>query len=347
MVVIRKKGITMFGRPASAISRVFLPLILGLVLIVPVLLVVPAAGADGIAALYPGDVGIESHPDVIFVETFDEATLTDLFNRWTDILNGSVMSFSSDAPAGSPNSRSLNIPWAGGGVNNGGHLYKRLSPGVEDSLYVRYYIKYPTSGRYHHTGIWVGGYNPPLAWPNPQAGTKPVGHDRFSAAAEQNNVTFRFDHYDYWMNMHVSGDGRYWGNFLLDDPAVQAKAGQWTCVEHMVRLNNPVTASNGEHAIWLDGAKVSHLGQGSPNGRWSGGIFTQDPSGGPFEGFRWRSDSSLKLNWIWLQNYSPDDPPGFTQDMKFDHVVVATSYIGCLAARDTIPPAPPTGLVVK
>jgi hypothetical protein len=27
--------------------------------------------------------------------------------------------------------------------------YKRLSPGVDDRLYVRYYIKYPTSGRYH------------------------------------------------------------------------------------------------------------------------------------------------------------------------------------------------------
>ena len=43
------------------------------------------------------------------------------------------------------------------------------------------------------------------------------------------------------------------------------------CVEHMVKLNNPVTASNGEHAIWLDGVKVSHLGQGFPNGSWTGG----------------------------------------------------------------------------
>ncbi|PYM22822.1 MAG: hypothetical protein DME12_17385 [Candidatus Rokuibacteriota bacterium] len=349
MVVIRKKGITMRCTPASAIRRVVLLRTLGLVLTVCVLHVAPDASADGIAALYPGDVGIENHPDVIFVEKFEEATLTELFNRWTDILNGSVMSFSSDVPAGSSGRHSLNIPWAGGGVNDGGHLYKRLSPGVDDRLYVRYYIKYPASGRYHHTGIWVGGYNPPLSWPNPQAGVKPVGHDRFSAAAEQNNVTYRLDHYDYWMDMRVSRDGRYWGNFLLDDPAVQAKAGQWTCVEHMVRLNNPISASNGEHAIWLDGVKVSHLGHGFPNGRWSGGIFTQDPSGSPFEGFRWRSDSSLNLNWIWLQNYSPDDPPGFKQDMKFDHVVVAKSYIGCLpsGSPDTAPPAAPTGLIVK
>jgi len=52
---------------------------------------------------------------VILVEKFEEATLTELFNRWTDILNGPAMSFSSDVPAGSPGSRSLNIPWVGGG----------------------------------------------------------------------------------------------------------------------------------------------------------------------------------------------------------------------------------------
>src|SRR5437762_11328656 len=96
-----------------------LSLTLGLILTVAPLLVVLAADADGIAALYPGDVGIENHPDVILVEKFEEATLTDLFNRWTDILNGSAMSFSSDVPVGSPGSRSLNIPWVGGGVNNG------------------------------------------------------------------------------------------------------------------------------------------------------------------------------------------------------------------------------------
>src|SRR5204863_114512 len=100
-----------------------------------------------IAALYPGDEGIENHPDVIFVGKFEEATLTELFNRWTDILNGSVMSLSSDVPAGGSGRHSLIIPWAGGGVNDGGHLYKRLSAGVDGSIYVRYYIKYPESGR--------------------------------------------------------------------------------------------------------------------------------------------------------------------------------------------------------
>src|SRR2546425_6484497 len=104
-----------------------------------------AQATGGIAAFYPGDVGIENDPNVVFVERFEELTLTSLFTKWTDILRGVTMVLSSDVPPGSPGSHSLDIPWVGGGVNNGGHLYKVLSPGVSDTLYVRYYIKYPTS----------------------------------------------------------------------------------------------------------------------------------------------------------------------------------------------------------
>jgi hypothetical protein len=298
----------------------------------------------GIAASYPGDVGIENDPNVVFVEKFEESLLTDLFTKWSDILNGAAMTFSTDVVAGSPGSHSLKIPSVGGGVNNGGHLYKLLSPGVNDTLYVRYYIKYPTSGAYVHEGVWMGGHNPPIAWPDPQAGLKPAGNDRFSAAAEQSDDRTHFDHYDYWMNMRVATDGNYWGNTLLNNPNVKVTAGQWACVEQMVKLNNPVTAFNGEHAIWINGVNVSHLGLGFPNGSWNGGNFTQSTSGTPFEGFRWRSDANLNLNWIWLQNYSPNDPAGFSGAILFDHVVAAKSYIGCLASGTVRAPAPPANV---
>ncbi len=312
----------------------------------------PATG--GIAARYPGDVGIETDSAVVFVERFDEGSLNNLFVRWTDVSNGSAMSFSSDIPAGSPGPSSLVIPWIGGGASTGGHLYKLLSPGNDDTLYLRFYIKYPTTANYTHTGVWMGGYNPPLSWPNPQAGIKPTGTDRFSGSAEPSNSTSLFDHYDYWMGMHQSADNNYWGNLLLNNPNVKATPGQWMCVEHMIKLNSPVTASNGEHAIWVNGTKVSHLGAGFPNGTWSGGIFTQDPSGSPFPGFQWRSDPALNLNYIWLQNFSPDTSAGGRLDMKFAHLVLARSYVGCLTsnASDTTPPsvsitAPPPGSTVS
>ena len=207
---------------------------------------------------------------------------------------------------------------------------------------MRFYIKYPAVANYTHSGVWMGGYNPPLAWPNPQAGIRPTGADRFSGSAETFAATGQFDHYDYWMGMHQSGDGNYWGNLLLNDPAVRASAGVWTCVEQMIKLNNPVTASNGERTIWLNGVQISHLGPGSPNGTWSGGIFTQTPGGAPFPGFQWRNDASLNLNYIWLQNYSPDLSAG-AQDMKFAHLVAAKSAIGCLVPAppppDTTPPS--------
>jgi hypothetical protein len=70
----------------------------------------------------------------------------------------------------------------------------------------------------------------------------------------------------------------------------------------MVKLNNPVTAFNGEHAIWINGVKVSHLGQGFPERHMERRQLHASASGTPFEGFRWRSDANLNLNWIWLQN---------------------------------------------
>src|SRR4051812_17803188 len=131
---------------------------------------VAAQAQSGLAARYPGDVGIEQDPAVVFVENFEESTVLAVQNRWTDILNGAAMLFSSDVPSGSPGSHSLVIPSVGGGVSNGGHLYRQLTPAVADTLYVRYYIKYPTGGKPTHAGTWVGGHNPPSAWPDPQAG---------------------------------------------------------------------------------------------------------------------------------------------------------------------------------
>jgi hypothetical protein len=303
------------------------------------------AQSSGIAARYPGDIGIESDPAVVFVENFEEASMTEIFNRWGDVKNGPGLLRSSDVPSGSAGSRSLSIPWVGGGVNSGGHLYKVLNPAITDTLHVRYYIKYPSVGNFHHSGIWVGGNNPVSAWPDPKAGVRPTGSDRFIAAAEQSNVTHAFDHYVYFVNMRPDGGGTYWGDFLLNDRSVQAPRDQWVCVEHMVKLNNPVSSANGEHAIWLNGVKVSHLGPGFPTGSWSGGIFTQNAGSTAFEGFQWRSTTALPINWIWLQNYSPDDPAGVSSTIMYDHVVAARSYIGCLDGAGGSPaPAAPTNL---
>jgi hypothetical protein len=203
---------------------------------------------------------------------------------------------------------------------------------------VRYYVNYNSSAQYGHSSVWLGGHNPPLSYPNPQAGIKPSGNDRFFSGVEPNAFdNDRWFPYTYWKDMRQSNDGKYWGNmFLPGNTSLRMARNRWYCVEAMIKLNSPVTDSNGELAMWIDGEKILHLGKGFPNGYWNGGVFTADPSGSPFAGFQWRSDSALNLNWIWLQNYVTGTP----SSIQFDHLVVAKTHVGCLASgsSDVIAP---------
>src|SRR6266571_8847527 len=85
----------------------------------------PATVTDGIAARYPGDVGIETDPDVFFVERFDEGTIASLAARYEDVLNQGDLSFVADVPSGSGASSSL-LMTAVGGVRSGAR-YTRTS----------------------------------------------------------------------------------------------------------------------------------------------------------------------------------------------------------------------------
>lgn len=305
----------------------------------------------GIANKYIGDKGIENDPDVIFAENFEAGTVTDIVTHWTDSQNTAGMSLVSDVPSGSSGTRSLQMTSIGG-TNTGGYLYKKLSTGY-DHIYFRFYIKYASGGTYHHTGGRLGGYNPPTNWPQGGAGIKPTGSDRFSIAAEPNgdfpyttDGSPRFDFYIYWMNMRNSSDGKYWGNDFINDPNIMTVFDKWVCVEVMVKLNNPLSSYNGELAMWIDGKKIIHLGEGFPNGKWAWDSFFPDSSGTPFEGFQWRNVEELKINWVELIHYVTQDSTGYVGRAWFDDVVVATKYIGPINTLTDIP-SPPTGLIIK
>ena len=49
--------------------------------------------------------------------------------------------------------------------------------------------------------------------------------------------------------------------------------------------------------------------------------------GAPFEGFNWRTDPKLNVNFVWLYAYT-QKPAGHRIRVWFDDVVVATEYIG-------------------
>lgn len=278
-----------------------------------------SAWGQGIAQNYPGDTGIQNDPNVVFVEKFDDATLTPVFARWTDVRNGAAMSLVADVPPGSAGTRSLNIDGPGGG----GHLYRPLAAGINDFAYLRYYVKYLSGGNYHHSGGWIGGYNPSTAWPQGGAGIRPTGSDRFSVGLEP-IFNDRLGFYAYWMGMQPDGNGDHWGNIFEPAPALPRDT--WSCVEVMVKLNNPTSSTNGELAYWLNGTKIMHFAAGSPNVTRSGGRWTINPAGTPFPGFQWRNTGALAISWIWFQNYiGTATPPG---TLRYDHIVLAKSYIG-------------------
>ena len=168
--------------------------------------------------------------------------------------------------------------------------------------------------------------------------------------------------YSYWSEMHSwqtpegVSDGRdnpYYGNLFGPVEPLQARRGEWQCVEIMIKLNDP-DERNGEEAFWIDGKLVERYGPGTIEGTWfrdlfrRSGVFNTDPK--PFDGFRWRTTDYVKINTFWLQyylahvfenDYNPHDPDIPYNDtvarVYFDNVVLATEYIGPVV-KDTEKP---------
>jgi len=316
------------------------------------LLVPPMLAEDGLASKYPGDKGIESDPAVVFVESFNAASIEAIAQRWESVENQPALSLSSDVPPASADAKSLLMTHVGG-RGTGAHLYRRLQPGYE-KLYYRYYVKFDRQCAPIHHFFHVGGYNPSTPWPQGGAGERPRGDERFSTGIEPNGEEWRWDYYSYWMEMRGSPPrGQTWGNSFVRDPALKVTRGQWICVELMMQMN-AIGNTDGEMALWIDGQQVRHLGQGFPKGKWvfdkflagegGEGVRWSDekrapetiffPAGGsPFEGFRWRSDEQLNLNFLWLLLYITKAPQDHVSKVWFDNVVVARDYIGPLVAE--------------
>jgi hypothetical protein len=69
------------------------------------------SNAEGVAAKYPGDRGIERDPRVLFAENFETGRIEELARRWDSMSNHErkVMAFSNDVPPSSSGRRSLQM----------------------------------------------------------------------------------------------------------------------------------------------------------------------------------------------------------------------------------------------
>ncbi len=318
------------------------------------------AGTLGLAARYPGDQGIENDSTVVFSENFESITVTDLSQRWTHVNNkdSQVLYIVRDTTAPSVGKYCLRMTGTKG-QNVGGHLWQLLDEGY-DKLYARFYCKFAPDAPYVHHFVHLGGRNPSVTNPYPMggAGNRPTGTDRFSTSMDlvgrsEADPPGAWSFYSYWSEMHSwqtpegESDGRpngFYGNLFGPLELEQARRDQWQCVEIMIKLNDP-EGRDGEEAFWVDGKLVERYGPGTIEGTWfkdrfhRTGSLNTDPQ--PFEGFRWRTNESLKINTFWLQyylahvfenDYNPHDPEISYNDNKaivyFDNVVLATEYIG-------------------
>jgi hypothetical protein len=310
-----------------------------------------ATGAGGtntvgscIACRYPGDVGIDKDPDVVWTENFEEGTVAALLARYED-KKPDGLALDGDVPPNSSGNASGKLTASGAGPN-AVDFFKNLAPGYEE-LFVRYYAKYQAGVEWHHTGVWLAGYNPASNWPNPQAGLKPNGDDRFHVALEpvEQGATPRMDFYNYWMKMHSwmaepSGDTAYYGNSLVHDPGLVAKEA-WQCFEIHVKLNpTPSSGLDAELGLWVDDRAVMEFTDEGPLGYWVRDKFCSDTATGrectdyrpdsPLLlrlDLQYRSTTQLKITAIWPQNYITSGGAG---SVWYDDMVAAKSRVGCI-----------------
>ena len=302
--------------------------------------------ADVLAALYPGDVGLAGDPSVVWTEDFEEGSLAIYQARYDQVQNPGGHTLVPDVPAASRGAASVRLT-AGGAAGSATDFYKSLSPGF-DELYIRYYAKYEAGVTWHHTGVWVGGYDPPMSYPSPMAGLRPNGDDRFSISLEPigAGTNVRLDFYNYWMTMHSwmetpMGSTAYYGNALVHDPSLRAPDDTWFCVELHIKINpDPASAAGAELGLWINDTSVQQFSDTTPLGYWVRDKFCPDAATGtectmyrptsptlePLD-LRFRSVGSLKLNSFWPQNYITEGGAG---NVWYDDMVVATRRVGCI-----------------
>lgn len=290
---------------------------------------------EGIAAMFPGDEGIENHKSVVFTENFEAETLEGILKRWTWNQGGKDHRLSLDTiigPEGTPGNKCLKMNILNGTGGDGSDLRKILDKGHEQ-LFLRFYVKFADDYGYNHHFTSLSGEINPTLWPVGGAGQKPT--DRFGSTIDQlpKNINLTGpDHtppgywmlYSYWPEMRswqtVEGepDGRpnaYYGNNFMPYKPVPVKRGEWQCIEIMIRLNSAPDKADGAHAFWIDGELAGHWDPREENpvkGYWIRENFRHNPDHAdaqPFEGFKWRTledpeqFEQLKINIIRLQNY--------------------------------------------
>ncbi len=282
---------------------------------------------EGIAAKYPGDVGIENDPDVIFADSFESyGQASDLLTKWSNYFQAAQTKIVTDPANVKAGSKALefNLPQQAQELSNG--VQKILTTEL-DVLYLRYYAKLDTSfdvtGSSHNGGgINAHYFNGNQATPGvPANGTNKFlveyecwrGEEQDKSPGALNLYIYhpaqRSNYGDHFFptglvmpNTSIPHD---FGSEFVARPDITPVLGQWYAYELMVKANTP-GLRDGRVTLWLDGKVIAD-----------------------FPNLRLRDVDTLKIDRFNLSFHAGSNTKGPTKKW-YDAVVAAKRYIGPL-----------------
>ncbi len=291
-------------------------------------------GNNGIAARYPGDVGIGSDPAVIFADDFESyANAAGLTSKWNQVFHTPNIRIARESGNFYSGKQALEftVPQQSTEVSN--NLIEHVNP-ARDVLFLRYYAKFDggfnvlgsshngstVSSHYCCPGVPADGYNKFLA------SYDAVREETSTANPGKLNIyIYHPDQRDVWGDhffptgvvipfSHLPFD---FGPEFVSRPDVIPQLGRWYCYELMVKANTP-GQRDGRVAVWLDGKLIAD-----------------------FLNLRLRETTALRIDQFTIDLHVRSNTFGVAKKW-YDNVVAATSYIGPMVQKSgaAIPQAP-------
>lgn len=278
---------------------------------------------DGIAAMYPGDVGIAGDPRVLFADDFESyASAAELTRTWDAVYHQvRIATEPANVHAGG-RAVEFTAPQQTAELSN---TIARVLTGDLDVLYLRYYSRYEdtfdVTGSSHNgaeisAGYYVNG--------NASPGVPADGSNKYLIAYEHwrgeaatpspGELNIYIYHPGQRSNYgdHFFPDGRVLPNSSIPGdfgpefeprPDVIPELGRWYAYEVMLRANTP-GQRDGRITCWIDGEVVAD-----------------------FPGLRLRDVDTLTIDHVSLSLHTGSNPSRATRKW-YDDVVAATAYIG-------------------
>jgi len=277
-------------------------------------------GDSGIAAKYPGDVGIERDPAVVFYDGFEDCNQTeDLKKKWNYLVWRENRRLITDDPNNvHSGKRAVEFALLKGAESGSGAM-TRLSKEC-DVLFVRYYLKFDKDDDFYnsaHDGACIAALAPGFPPERPYtAGTRADGRNKFYASVD----TWRTRRMNpvppppgEWMIYcyHPEQRGNYGDNFYPKSKFL-VQRDRWYCCELMLKANT-VGQHDGRLAFWADGKLI-----------------------GDFPNLRLRDVESLKINFLSITLYIGNNNL-CDNKMWYDDLIAATSYIGPMVGEKRTP----------